>query len=62
MVHELPALGYSFDALEPFIDERTMQIHHDKHHATYVKKLNEALEGHEELADKPVEELIKNLK
>lgn len=61
MVYTLPELGYAYNSLEPYIDERTMQIHHDKHHATYVKKLNEALEGHEELQDKPVEELIKNL-
>ena len=61
MVYELPSLGYNFDALEPYIDSQTMQIHHDKHHAGYVKKLNAALEGHEELADKPIEEIIKNL-
>lgn len=61
MAYTLPELGYDYNSLEPYIDERTMQIHHDKHHATYVKKLNEALEGHEELQDKPVEELIKNL-
>ena len=61
MAYILPELGYAYNSLEPYIDERTMQIHHDKHHATYVKKLNEALEGHEELQNKPVEELIKNL-
>jgi Fe-Mn family superoxide dismutase len=61
MSHALPPLGYSFDALEPYIDARTMEIHHDKHHAGYVKKLNAALEGHQELEDKPIEELIKNL-
>jgi superoxide dismutase, Fe-Mn family len=61
MVYELPSLGYGFDALEPFIDAKTMEIHHDKHHAAYVKKLNDALEGHEELQDKPIAELIKNI-
>jgi superoxide dismutase, Fe-Mn family len=45
MSHQLPALPYSFDALEPWIDARTMEIHHDKHHATYVANLNKALEG-----------------
>ncbi len=61
MPYTLPELGYDYNSLEPYIDEGTMQIHHDKHHATYVKKLNEAIEGHEELQDKPIEELIKNL-
>lgn len=61
MAHELPELPYSYDALEPYIDKETMQIHHDKHHKTYVDKLNEALEGHEELQNKEVEELLKNL-
>jgi len=61
MAYELPKLPYSYDALEPFIDAKTMEIHHDKHHAGYVKKLNAAIEGHEELQDKPVEDLIKNL-
>jgi len=61
MVFELPELGYAYNSLEPFIDEATMRLHHDKHHAAYVKKLNEALEGHKGLQDKSVEELIKNL-
>lgn len=61
MVYELPELGYAYNSLEPYIDEKTMQIHHDRHHATYVKKINEALEGHEELQGKPIEDLIKNL-
>lgn len=61
MPHELPSLEYEYDALEPYIDKETMEIHHDKHHKTYVDKLNKALEGHEELQDKPVEELLKNL-
>ncbi len=61
MVYALPKLGYEYNTLEPYIDGETMMIHHDKHHATYVKKLNDALVGHEELQDKPIEELIKNL-
>lgn len=59
--HELPALPYSFDALEPHIDARTMEIHHDRHHATYVNNLNDALKGHDELVEKSVEELISDL-
>jgi len=58
MAHELPPLPYDYEALEPHIDATTMQIHHDKHHNTYVSKLNAALEKHPELADKPVENLI----
>ncbi len=61
MAYELPALPYAFNALEPHIDERTMQIHHGKHHATYVAKLNGALEGHPDLASKSVEDLIADL-
>lgn len=57
----LPPLSYAYSALEPFIDERTMQIHHDKHHAAYVKNLNDALAGHEDLLAMPVEELVKHL-
>lgn len=57
-MHELPSLPYSFDALEPHIDARTMEIHHGKHHAGYVSNLNKALEGHEELAAKSVEDLL----
>ncbi|SFI95710.1 superoxide dismutase [Thermoflavimicrobium dichotomicum] len=59
--HELPALPYAKDALEPHIDALTMEIHHGRHHATYVNNLNAALEGHAELAEKTVEELISNL-
>ena len=58
MSHSLPSLPYSFDALEPYIDARTMEIHHDKHHAGYVNNLNKALEGHPELQKLPVEELL----
>ncbi len=61
MAHELPNLLYGFDALEPHIDAKTMEIHHDKHHAGYVSKLNAALEGKSDLADKSVEELISNM-
>ena len=61
MAFEVPELGYGFDALEPFIDAKTMEIHHDRHHKAYVDKLNAALEGHEELQDKDVEELLKNI-
>jgi Fe-Mn family superoxide dismutase len=56
---QLPDLGYSFDALEPYIDAKTMEIHHDKHHAAYVTKLNDALIGVPEWQDKPIEEILK---
>jgi len=61
MAYSLPELAYSYDALEPHIDARTMEIHHTKHHNTYITNLNAALEGHEELASKSVEDLISNL-
>jgi len=61
MSFELPDLPYPFDALEPFIDARTMEIHHDKHHAGYVSKLNAALEGKSDLASKSIEDLVSNL-
>jgi superoxide dismutase, Fe-Mn family len=60
-MHEVPPLPYSFDALEPHIDAKTMEIHHDKHHAAYVSKLNGALEGHPQLQNKKVEELLRDL-
>ena len=60
MAYSVPDLGYAFDALEPHIDARTMEIHHDKHHAAYVTNLNAALEG-TGLDDQPVEQLIANL-
>jgi Fe-Mn family superoxide dismutase len=60
-MHQVPPLPYPFDALEPHIDARTMEIHHDKHHAAYVSKLNGALEGHPDLQSKPVEELLRGL-
>jgi superoxide dismutase, Fe-Mn family len=60
MAFELPALPYSFDALEPHIDAQTMEIHHDRHHKAYVDNANAALEG-TELADRPVESVLDNL-
>jgi Fe-Mn family superoxide dismutase len=62
MAHVLQPLTYPFNALEPYIDAMTMEIHHDKHHATYVAGLNTALEGLETLAALSVEALLKNLK
>ena len=62
MAYELPDLPYAHNALEPHIDATTMEIHHGKHHNTYVTKLNGAVENHPELASKPVEELIKRIK
>ncbi|GEB32219.1 MULTISPECIES: superoxide dismutase [Brevibacillus] len=61
MAHQLPALPYAHDALEPHIDAQTMEIHHGRHHATYVNNLNAALEAHADLQEKSVEELISNL-
>ena len=61
MAYELPPLPYDYNALEPHIDEQTMRIHHDKHHATYIAKLNAALEGHDDLATKNIDELISDL-
>src|SRR5579862_1120335 len=55
---EVPKLAYPYDALEPYIDAKTMEIHHDKHHAAYVANLNKALEGHEDLQKLSVEELL----
>jgi Fe-Mn family superoxide dismutase len=61
MSHEVPPLPYDYNALEPHIDEQTMHLHHDKHHAAYVNNLNAALEKHPELGSKTAEELIKDL-
>ena len=58
----LPDLGYSFDALEPYIDAKTMEIHHDKHHQAYVDKLNDALQKTPYWQDKPIEEILENIK
>jgi len=61
MAHEVPALPYDYNALEPHIDEQTMRIHHDKHHAAYVTNLNAALEKHPELQSKSIEDLLKGI-
>lgn len=61
MAYTLPELPYAYDALEPHIDEATMKLHHDKHHATYVEKTNGAVEKHPELQDKTIEELVADL-
>src|SRR5580704_11297063 len=60
VAHVVPPLPYAFDALEPYIDKTTMEIHHDKHHAAYVTNLNKALESAPDLAGKTVEELLAN--
>jgi len=61
MIHTLPELPYAYDALEPYIDEQTMRIHHTKHHQTYVDKLNAAIGGHDDLQQFSVVELVKQL-
>ncbi len=61
MAYELPELGYGYDALEPHIDARTMEIHHSKHHAAYISKVNAAIAGNAALEAKSIEELISNL-
>lgn len=61
MTFQLPPLPYSSDALEPHIDQQTMEIHHGKHHAAYVNNLNKALEGHADLQSKSLDELLSNL-
>lgn len=61
MAHELPALPYAFDALEPHIDAKTMEIHHDKHHAAYVTNLNKALDGQAKFQSLPLEKLLADL-
>ena len=60
MAYSVPDLGYAFDALEPHIDARTMEIHHDKHHAAYVTNLNAALEGTEWM-DRPIDSVLSSL-
>lgn len=57
----LPDLPYPTNALEPYIDAQTMELHHDRHHASYVNNLNEALRGHEQLAQRPLQEILANL-
>jgi Fe-Mn family superoxide dismutase len=59
--HTLPELPYAYNALEPYIDEQTMQIHHGKHHNAYVTNLNKALEGHDALAAKSIEDLLRGI-
>ncbi len=61
MAYSLPDLPYAYDALEPHIDARTMEIHHTKHHQAYINKVNDAIEGHPELASKSIEELMRDL-
>lgn len=61
MTYKLPDLPYAYDALEPYIDEETMKLHHDKHHNTYVENVNKALEGHEDLQNLAIEELMVKL-
>src|SRR5436190_8662534 len=60
MPYEVPPLPYDYNALEPHIDEQTMRLHHDKHHQTYVDRVNAALEG-TKWADRPIEEVLQNL-
>ena len=60
MAYTVPPLPYAFDYLEPYIDAKTMEIHHDKHHAAYVTNLNKAIEG-TDLGDQSIEQLITNL-
>jgi Fe-Mn family superoxide dismutase len=59
--YTVPPLPYDYDALEPYTDAQTMHLHHDKHHAAYVKNLNVALADHPDLAKSPVEDLVKHL-
>ena len=61
MAHQVPALPYAHDALTPHIDARTMEIHHGKHHNAYVTNLNKALDGHADLAAKPIEQLLREI-
>jgi Fe-Mn family superoxide dismutase len=61
MAYELPPLPYANDALEPHIDARTMEIHHDRHHSGYVTNVNKALEGHQNLASKSIEDLLRDI-
>lgn len=61
MTFKLPELNYGYDQLEPYIDTRTMEIHHTKHHQAYINNLNAALEGHEDLKQLTIEELLTNL-
>lgn len=60
-MYTLPKLPYAYDALEPYIDAKTMEVHYTKHHQTYVEKLNAALKGHSDLSKKSVEDLMRHL-
>ena len=62
MAFELPPLPYDYSALEPYIDTQTMQIHHDKHHQAYITNVNNALQGHDQLAAMSVDDLLRNIK
>ena len=62
MAYELPPLPYDYSALEPYIDTQTMQIHHDKHHQAYITNVNNALQGHDQLAAMSVDDLLRNIK
>jgi Fe-Mn family superoxide dismutase len=61
MAYTLPPLPYPFDALEPHIDAKTMEIHHDRHHKAYVDNVNKALEGQDKLQNKPIEQLLREI-
>ena len=61
MAHQVPPLPYDYSALEPYIDAQTMTLHHDKHHGAYVSNLNAALEKHPQLANKSVEDLLRDI-
>jgi superoxide dismutase, Fe-Mn family len=61
MAYTLPSLPYPFDALEPHIDAKTMEIHHDRHHKAYVDNLNKALEAQDKLQNKPIEQLLREI-
>lgn len=61
MAYKLPPLRFSYDALEPYIDAETMELHHNKHHQTYVDALNKAIEPYPHLADLPIEDLLRRL-
>lgn len=60
MIHEFPELPYEYDSLEPFIDEKTMKIHHDKHHKTYYEKFLDLIKTAKKLEKKPIEEILSN--
>jgi Fe-Mn family superoxide dismutase len=62
MIYQLPKLSYDYGALEPYIDAKTMEIHHTKHHQAYIDKLNGVLEKYPELAEQPLEQLLQNIK